>query len=136
MLYDAVASLVVQDSSGSSVSRGVSAAADFAAHRRLVLPKTLGRAIAIAGSGSGLTARSLGTTSGSETETPTIAKTAPHDHNTSSANYSQFSPGAVGLAPDNAGGFGPTALKTGLTGSGTPLNIVPPEFFINIEIKL
>jgi hypothetical protein len=42
-----------QDASGTPVSRGASAAADWTAHRRLLLPRTLGRALAIAGSGSG-----------------------------------------------------------------------------------
>jgi hypothetical protein len=43
LLYNAVPALVVQNSAGTPVSRGASAAADFAAHRRLVIPKTLGR---------------------------------------------------------------------------------------------
>ncbi len=52
-----------------SGGRGASAAADFAASKTLALPKALGRALAVAGSGSGLTARSLGQTAGAETHT-------------------------------------------------------------------
>lgn len=46
--------------------RGANAAADFAANKALTLPKNLGRAIAISGSGSGLTARALGEALGHE----------------------------------------------------------------------
>lgn len=50
----------VQDSSGTPVSRGISAAADFAANRRILVPKVLGRALTVSGSGAGLTPRALG----------------------------------------------------------------------------
>lgn len=43
-----------------SGGRGASAAADFSAHKTLTLFKTLGRAIACAGSGAGLTPRVVG----------------------------------------------------------------------------
>jgi hypothetical protein len=42
----------LQDDAGVFVARGASAAADFAASRRLVLPKQLGRALAVSGLGS------------------------------------------------------------------------------------
>src|SRR4051812_27150490 len=80
LLYGNIVALVLQDSAGSTVARGASAAADFAANRRLLVPKVLGRSIAVAGAGSGLTARTLGSTAGAETETPTLAKTAAHNH--------------------------------------------------------
>lgn len=56
------------DDTGCPVSsgRGASAAADFAANKTLSIPKQLGRALLIAGSGAGLTARTLGYTGGSE----------------------------------------------------------------------
>lgn len=49
-----------------SGGRGANAAADFAANKTLTLPKTLGRALASAGTGAGLTARALGESLGSE----------------------------------------------------------------------
>jgi hypothetical protein len=135
VLYNAVTSLVVQDSSGSTVSRGASAAADYAANRRLVIPKALGRSLAIAGSGSGLTARVLGSTAGSETETPTLAKTANHDHST------QISRGQVAGTASYAYTqvwSGPTSdlQRTEAVGSGSPLNILDPRVHLNILIKL
>ena len=51
--------------------RGANAAADFAAHKTLGLTKMLGRALVVAGTGSGLTARALGDTAGTETGTTT-----------------------------------------------------------------
>lgn len=140
VLYN-ITSLIIQDSTGATVARGANAAADFAAHRRLVIPKTLGRAIAVAGSGSGLTARLLGTAVGSETETPTIAKTASHPHriitygeNGNSGPFNQLQ--GVSASSAAAGLGGAPNPNTENTGGGAPLNIIPPEFFMNIAIKL
>lgn len=54
--------------------RGASAAADWAAHKKIALPKALGRALAVSGAGSGLTSRALGLTAGAETHTLTQAQ--------------------------------------------------------------
>src|SRR5262249_38958212 len=56
----------IQDSTGVPTTRGGSAAADFAASKRMPLPKVLGRAMAIAGAGAGLTARNLASIFGEE----------------------------------------------------------------------
>lgn len=60
--------------------RGVSAAADFTALKPIALTKQLGRAIAIAGSGAGLTPRALGHADGNETHTLTQAETPLKNH--------------------------------------------------------
>lgn len=52
-----------------SGGRGASAAADFAANKTIALPKALGRALASAGAGAGLTSRVLALASGTETKT-------------------------------------------------------------------
>ena len=52
-----------------SSGRGASAAADFAAHKTIALPKALGRAMAVSGAGSGLTSRALALANGVETKT-------------------------------------------------------------------
>lgn len=70
----------VQDSLGNAVARGASAQADFDANRRLVLPKALGRAIAVSGTGSGLTARALGEFLGAENHQLTQAETPVKSH--------------------------------------------------------
>ena len=59
-----------------SGGRGASAAADFAAHKTIQLPQMLGRVLGVAGSGSGLTARNLGDSTGAETVTLTAAQQA------------------------------------------------------------
>lgn len=83
LLYTNIAALVVQNSAGTPVSRGVSAAADWAANRRLVLPAVLGRALAAAGAGSGLTSRTLGSTVGEESHTLLTAELPSHSHTAS-----------------------------------------------------
>ena len=60
--------------------RGVSAAADWAAHKKITLPAVLGRALAVAGAGAGLTARSLGQNLGEETHILSTAELAAHNH--------------------------------------------------------
>lgn len=64
-------------SAGAGTTRGAqgTAAAAWAANCRMSLTKTLGRALAISGSGSGLTARTLGQTLGEETHLSTLAET-------------------------------------------------------------
>jgi microcystin-dependent protein len=63
-----------------STGRGASAAADFAANKTIALPKTLGRALAGYGSGSGLTARALAAITGVESHVLTEAQMPSHTH--------------------------------------------------------
>lgn len=63
-----------------SGGRGASAQADFDAHKTITLTKQLGRAIAVAGTGSGLTARALGASLGEEDHQLTEAELAAHTH--------------------------------------------------------
>lgn len=70
----------IYDSTGAASTRGVSAAADFAANKRLSLTKNVGRALCIAGAGAGLTARTLGSVYGQETVALTAANNGPHTH--------------------------------------------------------
>lgn len=52
-----------------TTGRGLTAAADFAAHKPMALTKMLGRVLGVAGAGSGLTSRANGQTVGAETVT-------------------------------------------------------------------
>lgn len=144
-----------------SSGRGASAAADWAANKTLTLCKTLGRALGISGSGSGLTARALGHVVGEEThllatgEMPshahaiTITEVA-HAHTTGidfsaaggSAIASGASSGTVNASPSTS------SVKTGLdtlinaataaatTGGGGTHNNMQPTTFLNVMIKL
>jgi len=63
-----------------SGGRGASAAADFAANKTLTLPKALGRAMAAAGHGSGLSSRALGENTGGETHILVTSEMPSHRH--------------------------------------------------------
>ena len=60
--------------------RGASAAVDWAAHKKITLPKTLGRALAFAGSGASLSARTLAAAVGEEAHTLTTGEMPSHSH--------------------------------------------------------
>lgn len=114
-----------------STGRGVSAAADFAAHKTITLPKMLGRALASAGAGSGLTSRALADTVGEETHALTNAELASHVH------------GGVPLLSVGSGGTGTglawdgaSLVNTSADGSGTAHNNVQPTSFLNFMAKL
>lgn len=140
-----------------SGGRGASAAADYAANKTIALSKVLGRALAIAGSGSGLTARTLGQTVGAETATiaqanlPNVTLTtnitdsrtwyidsaqAPSSINTGGAggavNYFRHNPPNTYSISVS----GSISASTPLGGSGTALSIVDPTTFLNAMIKL
>lgn len=115
-----------------STGRGLSAAADFAAHKTLTLPRTLGRALAVAGSGAGLTARALGEYLGEETHTLITSEMPAHTHtdrhllDTSGAN--------VGYSGLTGSAVGPQI--TGSTGGDGAHNNMQPTSFLNVMIKL
>lgn len=107
--------------------RGASAAADWAAHKQMTLPRALGRALGATGAGSGLTARALGEFLGEEDHTLTVPETPPHTHT-----------GAPGDASGAGGGsaFYNRNGVTGSTGGGEAHNNMQPTLFINWMIKL
>lgn len=138
--------------------RGASAAADFSANKPIALTKMLGRALAVSGSGTGLTARALGSTTGTETHVLTQAETPLKSH-----AHAVTDPGHTHQQTnDGDNGISPTGLYT--TGSNTGIgatagtvtqprvanisintmgdttasahNNMPPESFLNAMIKL
>lgn len=82
-----------------SGGRGASAAADFAAHKRITLPDARGRALVMAGLGPGLTSRALGSVFGAEAVAITLAQMPAHAHtgNTGQAGSHQHD---VAVNPD------------------------------------
>jgi microcystin-dependent protein len=149
----------VQDASGTPVSRGASAASDFAANRRLVLPKTLGRALAIAGWGSGLTSRALGEVQGEETHLLTSSEMPAHTHapgtlaasggahshtlptytsdggTTVLGTAATYAVGAA-LSTNSASHTHAFSGATASTGGGSSHNNMQPTSFLNVMIKL
>lgn len=63
-----------------SSGRGASAAADFAAHKTIQLPLSKGRTFVGAGTGTGLTARTLGHAFGEENHTLVVGEIPAHTH--------------------------------------------------------
>lgn len=146
-----------------STGRGASAAADWAAHKTIALTKMLGRALAISGSGSGLTARTLGQTFGEEEHALTSAENGAHTHTVTDPGHvhtfrvndaapADTHPKNNWLAQISANGFkttaggvgdlmnGPQTAVTGLTvdsaGSGNAHNTMQPTAFLNAMVKL
>lgn len=143
-LWDAVSNTWAPVSTG----RGASAQADFLAGKTLTIPLALGRALAEAGSGAGLTARALGQNLGSEVIT--YAGMPLHNHTGSSANVAigpgqQVNPhGNNGSMSSLPGAGNPTTVSLTIAnaGGGT-LNTqgaadgnMPPTTYINFYIKL
>lgn len=114
-----------------SGGRGGSAAADWAANKTIGLTKMLGRALAVAGSGSGLTARALGLTVGTETHLLDTTEIPAHTHATSTGALSDPGIVAAGSDPDFF-----SASTTGSTGGGLAHNNMQPTAFLNVLIKL
>ena len=144
-------------SSGTATTRTAQTdkATAWAAHCRITLPRSVGRALGVAGAGSGLTSRSLGDTVGEETHALTEAENGPHIHANTltdpkhkhNGNINQKdSQSAVSVGGDFIGvlkGQGETDLvATGITitnassGSGTGHNNMQPTTFVNVLVKL
>jgi microcystin-dependent protein len=132
-----------------SSGRGANAAADFAAHKTIALPKALGRVLGSAGAGSGLTSRVLGYTTGEETHVLTTAELAAHTHDASGYTISPnqtitfLSTASTDANSPNVGRVisGTTAStsisgNSGSTGSDTAHNNMQPSLFVNWMIKL
>jgi len=105
---------------------------------KLTLTRQLGRTLAIAGAGAGLTASVLGQFDGSETHTITVAEVP------SGLLSGGDGPGSSVIVTDGAistvGGGGPSSyVGTGrrdVGGGGSPMPIVDPRAFWNVMIKL
>lgn len=143
-----------------SGGRGISAAADFAAHKTLSLPPGAGRALALSGLGNGLTNRVLGLSLGTETKTLILAHlptgitssfsvsvgsgglTIPLSSGAVSSLQTQGS-STTNITPANSSGT--WSGSTTLTGSGTATSNntsgaafdgMTPTSYINVMIKL
>ena len=112
-----------------SGGRGANADADWSAHKLIAVPKMLGRALAVAGTGTGLTNRPLGSFLGEETHQLTEAELPSHRHRAGNG-VNSVGAGSFTQAPGSTGAFG------GFTGGDQPHNNMPPETFINVMIKL
>jgi hypothetical protein len=123
------------------------------------LPKTLGRALGVAGSGSGLTARALGAIVGAETHAITLAELPTGITSTPSSPWtvsvvsglnvpvtsgnitpSTFSTGTGSIPQSSAfswgiGSFTTTGTATSNNTSGAATSLMQPEVFLNCMVK-
>jgi microcystin-dependent protein len=166
LIFDNIAdaNAPILTSAGAATTRAAqtNAATAWAAHCRISLPKTLGRALAVAGSGSGLTARALGVNAGAEThqlqttEIPSHYHTAliydpGHSHTYQATLSSGSSTGGGGFAVPPAGltNYTTVSATTGTrinssngldttysTGGGDSHNNIQPSVFLNVMVKL
>lgn len=131
-------------SAGGASTAGASAAADWAAGKRLVVPDQRGRSPIAAGQGSGLTNRAIGSRGGAEAHALAAAENAPHDHGVNDPTHghtmtiSRTDPGTgtdVQAVERNGSFIGPqnygvNNASTGITiqsqGSGSPHNNMQP----------
>lgn len=165
-LYELIYTNVADAYAAVSGGRTGNATNDFNAGKTLALTKMLGRALAAAGAGSGLTSRALGQTAGAETHTLSTAELASHNHysvgTTSSGGAhthvvgdtgQHFNTGYDGAAegPSTYGGAsGSRSLSTdsagahthswdawsSSAGSNSAHNNMQPTTFVNFMIKL
>jgi hypothetical protein len=118
-----------------STGRGANAAADYAANKTIALPKTLGRALATYGSGSGLTARALALATGVETHPLVIGEMAAHAHDVSFTVSN--TPGGTAQVDANGAGVIASITSTSTSvGSGTAHQNMQPTIFLNVMVKL
>lgn len=118
--------------------RGVSAAADFTALKPIALTRMLGRALAVAGSGAGLTARTLGASFGAETHALTVGEMPPHNHVEQATDEPSTAANTGGYVGSNGVGAGNVnkSSATDYAGGGAAHNNMQPTTFVNVMIKL
>lgn len=137
----------VQTFSGASANK-TTAIQDWSSNKRLILPKVLGRALACAGTGAGLSTHNLASYVGNETHTLTVAEIPSHNHNL----YATPDKGDRSARTDTFMGSGAGNSKSARfwsdyyslqntaavanTGGNQSHNNMQPTTFLNVMIKL
>ncbi len=132
--------------------RGASAAADWAAQKPMQLLSAMGRALGVAGAGSGLTSRALGQTTGEETHTLSTGEIPTGLHTLNDPGHTHSHPsgefmGTGGFQSGTSGGttYGNPSVNTNSNTTGVSLtdhagggahNNMQPTTFFNVMIKL
>lgn len=147
LLWDNIADAYAPVSGG----RGASAADDFAAGKPIGLTRMLGRALAIAGSGGGLSARSLGQYLGEETHALSVGEMPAHSHGINDPGHHHTINGGAQFITNTPGGGVPggaqftgnpntdtsgTGISVQNAGGGSAHNNMQPTAFVNAMVKL
>jgi len=124
----------IYTSAGAASTRGATAMDDWNADKRLSLTRTLGRALAAAGTGAGLTTHEAASFTGTETVTLLPTNLPPHPHETFNLGT-----GAV-IGNTTNGNVASVSNRTGdgstLGLNSTPVNIIQPTLYVYCYIKL
>lgn len=154
-MSDTAAPLLTSGGGATTRAGQGTAAAAWTANCRMTLNKTLGRALAVSGAGSGLTSRALGATVGEETHLLTTAELAAHSHSNTLTDNGHTHGGVPSASNGNATGYPATgadiwhgsSISTGTNnqapmsisnvnaGGGGAHNNMQPSSFFNIMIK-
>jgi len=113
-----------------SGGRGSTALADFLANKTLTLPRALGRALAGAGSGSGLTPTTLGEWQGQETVLLTGVNLP------SGTPFNSTGSGTALITPDGTYNVPASTSNAYSQGGNTAFFIIQPTTYFNVFIKL
>lgn len=147
------AALQVFTSDGSSVAKGVSADADWAANRRINVPdfrdrvpagrgNMVGNAGRLSGQAGGVSGNGLGNAGGTETHSLTSGQNGSHFHHSGMPHIDGGQFGSDnGFTSVRVAGFGSAPYSTSSTrtdssGEGSPHNNVQPTIICNYIIKL
>jgi hypothetical protein len=136
---DTGAPLFTSAGAGTTRAAQTNAATAWANNSRVALTRQLGRSIAIAGAGAGLSARTLGRADGNETHTQTLSELVNHAHGSPIGGFQYIlTDGNIGVA--NTGSIyyllAAALATTGSAGSGGPMDIMNPRSYWNVMIKL
>ena len=132
-----------------SGGRGASASVDWSAGKGLRITKLLGRSLAVAGSGVGVTSFALGQMFGENSHTLQVYELAAHGHSINDGGHNHGISGNLGGSLGGGGTCSASASRTyqsstwdytgisvNSTGSNTPHNVMQPTTFLNMMIKL
>ena len=103
----------------------------------MTMPKTLGRALAVAGAGAGLTSRLFAQAVGEEAHVQALSEMAAHAH-----GFTPYSPSSLtgsGAGSISAPGSSYPYAVVGATdtkGASAAANIMQPTTFLNAMVKL
>jgi hypothetical protein len=119
---------------------GVSAVADFMAHKTIDLPKALGRVFSGSGTGSGLTNKVIGSFDGEQSHEMTEPELATHSHPGSTVSINHANNAAAGASRDvyqpSLGVTVTLPLTITPDGNSRPFNVIQPTSYLNYFIKL
>lgn len=129
-LTDAVAPLLTSTGTATTRAAQIDGLTAFGNNCRMTLSQVLGRSLAVAGTGAGLSPRTLGSADGNETHAVTQSELPAHFHTYNAASTIATGPGSAQTAS------APGVTSTSTVGSNVAASILNPRSYWNVMIKL